>query len=39
MADASDLHALPAPQNNHLDFNSQVILGGRLADAMYQIMP
>ena len=37
MADASDLHSLPAGQAVHLDTPSQVTLGTRMADAMYQL--
>jgi hypothetical protein len=38
MVSAADLHAIPG-NPFHLDLPSQITLGGRIADAMYQIMP
>jgi hypothetical protein len=38
MVSASDLQTISAT-NYHLNLQSQIILGGRLADMMYQIMP
>ena len=39
MVTAEDLHAISPANPHHLDQPSQIILGGRMADAMYQIMP
>jgi Carbohydrate esterase, sialic acid-specific acetylesterase len=39
MVDASDLKLIPGDQSGHLDQPSQITLGGRMADAMYQMMP
>jgi Carbohydrate esterase, sialic acid-specific acetylesterase len=38
MVTASDLHSLTGAQNNHLDQASQIILGGRIAAAMNQLL-
>jgi hypothetical protein len=39
MVTAEDLHAISPANPHHLDQPSQLILGGRMADGMYQIVP
>ncbi len=39
MVSAEDLKAISLANPHHLNQQSQIILGGRMADAMYQIMP